>query len=268
METCLVSEDNTRLNSIVGHDSMNINVKYRTAFTIRPNAFLIIGTNKPVKITDAKAGNTRRLIDVHPTGVKVDPSRYHVLMENINFELGSIAAKCLRRYREMGTVTTTKGYVPTKMMMLTDTFYNFVEAHYDIFKHQDGVQLKRVWELYKQYCEEANILKRLQYHEVRDELSNYFIDFKDRHFMADKEYRSWSMWDLRATARKDQLPLFLMPPCCEAIYLRSSDNASAFNNRYSTQPAQVAGEDGNPTSKWANVRTTLKDINTTQLHYV
>ena len=75
-------EDNTKLNSIVGHDSMNINVKYRSAFTIRPNAFVIVGTNKPVKITDAKAGNTRRLIDVHPTGAKVEPGRYHILLEN------------------------------------------------------------------------------------------------------------------------------------------------------------------------------------------
>ena len=41
-------EDNTKLNSIVGHDSMVINMKYRSAFTIRPNAFLVMGTNKPV----------------------------------------------------------------------------------------------------------------------------------------------------------------------------------------------------------------------------
>ena len=72
-------EDNSKLNSIVGHDSMTINMKYRSAFTIRPNAFVILGTNKPVKITDAKAGNTRRLIDVHPTGAKIEPGRYHIL---------------------------------------------------------------------------------------------------------------------------------------------------------------------------------------------
>ena len=47
-------EDNSRLNSIVGHDSMNLNVKYRSAITVRPNAFVILGTNKPVKITDAR----------------------------------------------------------------------------------------------------------------------------------------------------------------------------------------------------------------------
>ncbi|MET0785860.1 MAG: DUF5906 domain-containing protein, partial [Paenisporosarcina sp.] len=169
-------EDNTRLNSIVGHDSMTINIKYRSAFTIRPNAFLIVGTNKPVKITDSKAGNTRRLIDVHPTGVKIEPGRYHILCENINYELGAIAHKCLQRYHEMGKYYY-ENYIPTKMMMLTDSFYNFVEANFDIFKNSDGIQLKRAWDMYKAYCEEANIVKRLQYHEVRDELGSYFEDF-------------------------------------------------------------------------------------------
>ncbi|MFH7813522.1 hypothetical protein ACH0C8_16605, partial [Acetobacter lovaniensis] len=79
-----------------------------------PNAFVIVGTNKPVKISDAKAGNTRRLIDVHPTGVKIEPNRYHILTENVNYELGAIAFKCLRRYREMGKFYY-ENYIPTKM---------------------------------------------------------------------------------------------------------------------------------------------------------
>lgn len=260
-------EDNTRLNSIVGHDSMNINVKYRSAFTIRPNAFLIIGTNKPVKITDAKAGNTRRLIDVHPTGVKIEPNRYHVLMENINYELGSIANYCLNRYRDMGKHYYER-YVPTKMMMLTDTFYNFVEANYDIFKNNEGVQLKRVWELYKQYCEEANILKRLQYHEVRDELSNYFTDFKDRHFILDKEYRSVYVG---FKGLPEQGPMPFVPDTSYVVELDDYDpiyHGSAFNTLYQSQPAQLADESGLPKKKWVNVETTLDSVDTTELHYV
>lgn len=260
-------EDNTRLNSIVGHDSMNINVKYRSAFTIRPNAFLIIGTNKPIKITDAKAGNTRRLIDVHPTGVKIEPNRYHILMENINFELGAIANKCLNRYRQMGKFYY-EGYVPTKMMMLTDTFYNFVEANYDLFKNSDGIQLKRAWELYKQYCEEANIVKRLQYHEVRDELSNYFTDFKDRHFIGDKEYRSVY---IGFKGLPHQGPIPFVPDTSYVIELDDYDpvdHGSAFNNAYSGQPAQLANDSGLPRNKWEKVKTTLADIDTTELHYV
>ncbi|MET0786307.1 MAG: DUF5906 domain-containing protein [Paenisporosarcina sp.] len=255
-------EDNTKLNSIVGHDSMNINVKYRSAFTIRPNAFVVVGTNKPVKISDAKAGNTRRLIDVHPTGAKIEPSRYHILTENINYELGAIAFKCLQRYREMGKFYY-ENYIPTKMMMLTDSFYNFVEAHFDIFKASDGIQLKYAWDLYKQYCEDANIAKRLQYHEVRDELESYFEEFKDRQFIGDKEHRSVY---IGFKGLPEQGPIPFVPDTSYVIELDDYD--SAFDNLYFDQPAQEAKPSGYPGRKWERVTTTLKDIDTTKLHYV
>lgn len=260
-------EDNTKLNSIVGHDSMNINVKYKSAFTIRPNAFVIVGTNKPVKITDAKSGNTRRLIDVHPTGAKIEPGRYHILMENINYELGAIAEKCLRRYREMGKFYY-EGYIPVKMMMLTNSFYNFIEAHFDIFKTQDGTQLKNAWELYKKYCEDANIVKRLQYHEVRDELFSYFEDFKDRHVIGEKEYRSVY---IGFKGLPEYGPAPFVPDTSYTIELHDFDvvtHGSAFNTLYPTQPAQYAKESGYPGKKWENVSTTLKDLDPTKLHYV
>jgi Family of unknown function (DUF5906) len=259
-------EDNTRLNSIVGHDSMNINVKYRSSFTIRPNAFLIVGTNKPVKITDAKAGNTRRLIDVHPTGTQIEPVRYHLLLESINYELGAIAYKCLHRYRSMGRFYY-ENYIPTKMMMLTDTFYNFVEAHFDIFKGSDGIQLKRAWELYKLYCEESNLIKRLQYHEVRDELGSYFEDFKDRYVMGDREYRSVY---IGFKGLPEQGPVPFVPDTSYVIELNDFDDehGSAFNNAYPDLPAQEAKPSGYPGKKWENVTTTLQDIDTTKLHFV
>jgi len=261
-------EDNTRLNSIVGHDSMNINVKYRSAFTIRPNAFVIMGTNKPVKISDAKAGNTRRLIDVHPTGAKIEPGRYHLLMENINYELGAIAHNCCARYREMGKFYY-ENYIPTKMMMLTDIFYNFVEAHFDIFKsHTEGLQLKYAWDLYRQYCEDSNITKRLQYHEVRDELSNYFDEFKDRYSMEGKEYRSVY---IGFKGLPEQGPTPFIPD--ESYVIELSDYhpdyfGSAFNTLYPDQPAQYAKKSGYPGYKWDKVETTLKDIDSRKLHFV
>lgn len=260
-------EDNTKLNSIVGHDSMNINVKYRSAFTIRPNAFLVIGTNKPVKISDAKSGNTRRLIDVHPTGVKIEPNRYHILMENIKYELGAIAFKCLQRYREMGKFYY-ENYLPTKMMMLTDTFYNFVEAYFDVFKSQDGIQLKHAWDLYKQYCEEANIVKRLQYHEVRDELCSYFNELKDRHVVGEKELRSVY---IGFRGLPEQGPTPFIPDTSYVIELSDYDPVSydsAFNTLYPDQPAQLAKDSGYPRYKWEKVQTTLKDIDPTELHFV
>lgn len=260
-------EDNTRLNSLVGHDTMNLNVKYRSSFSIRPNAFVIMGTNKPVKITDAKAGNTRRLIDVHPTGVKIAPARYHVLIENINFELGAIAKKCADKFEAMGKFYYD-GYIPTKMMMLTDSFYNFVEANFDIFKKEDAIQLKRIWEMYKQYCEDMNITKRLQYHEARNEIGNYFEDFHDRYFIGEKEFRSvFSGFK----GLPGQGPAPFVPDTSYAVELEDYDhelNGSALNLALRDQPAQYARPGGAPAMAWDKVTTTLADIDKSELHYV
>lgn len=255
-------ETNTRLNSIVGHDPMLINAKYRSPFTIRPNSFLFIGTNKPVKITDAKSGIMRRLIDIHPTGAKISPARYHVLIQNVKFELGAIAHKCLNKYKAMGKFYYDT-YMPTKMMMLTDTFYNFIEANFDIFKSEKHIKLKRIWEMYKEYCEEMNIVKRLQYHEVRDELHSYFGDFKERHHDGEQEVRSVYL-DFKGLPGQGPPPF--VPDTSYVVELGEFE--SSFDIAYPTQPAQYARPAGAPEYKWANVKTTLKDLDTRKLHYV
>ena len=140
--------DNTKLNSIVAHESMTINEKYKTPFETKSNAFLFMGTNVPVKISDAKSGIIRRLIDVVPTQKTIDHDIYHILMEQTDFELGAIANKCLERYRTMGK-NYYSGYRPTEMMLQTDTFYNYVEAYFDVFKSEDAISLKRAWAFYK-----------------------------------------------------------------------------------------------------------------------
>lgn len=84
-------EDNTKLNSIISHEDMTMNEKYKPSYMARINAFLLMGTNKPVKITDAKSGIIRRLIDVRPTGNLLAPRKYQTLMSQIDFELGAIA---------------------------------------------------------------------------------------------------------------------------------------------------------------------------------
>ena len=89
-------EDNTKLNSIVSHEEMTMNEKYKPSYTSRINSFLFMATNRPVKITDAKSGIIRRLIDVKPSGRRIPAKRYHALMQQIDFELGAIASHCLK----------------------------------------------------------------------------------------------------------------------------------------------------------------------------
>ena len=44
-----------------------------------------MGTNKPVKITDAKSGLLRRLIDVTPSGKKLNPKEYKTIIKQVAF---------------------------------------------------------------------------------------------------------------------------------------------------------------------------------------
>jgi hypothetical protein len=95
-------EDNARLNSIIAHEEMTMNEKYKPSYSSRVDAMLFMGSNQPVKISDAKSGIIRRLIDVHPTGVKIPAKHYQSLMTQIGFDLGAIAHHCLSIYLSMG----------------------------------------------------------------------------------------------------------------------------------------------------------------------
>jgi energy-coupling factor transporter ATP-binding protein EcfA2 len=256
-------EDNTRLNSIVSHELMQMNEKYKPSYTARSEALLFIGSNQPVKITDAKSGIIRRLIDIHPTGVRIPVRHYNTLVSQIDFELGAIASHCLQVYLEMGK-NYYNGYRPLEMMLQTDIFFNFIEAYYDVFKNQDRVTLKQAYELYKEFCSDSGIDRPLPQYKVREELRNYFDEFKDRGEVDGERVRSLY---LGFNAEK-----FKMPKESDAdrpaFSLVMDERQSLLDDYLADQPAQEANEDGTPAKKWRQVKTKLSDIDTSKLHFV
>jgi Family of unknown function (DUF5906) len=257
--------DNTKLNSIVAHEIMIVNEKYKAPVEARSNAFLFMGTNVPVKISDAKSGIIRRLIDVVPTQKTIDHEGYHSLMDQINFELGAIANHCLERYKLMGK-NFYSNYRPKEMMLQTNIFYNFVEAHFDLFKEDDGVSLKRAWELYKTYCAETGIEKTLPQYKFREELKNYFWQFKDKVTKDGTTMRNYYEGFKHLEARTPATEFPIKP---EGLYeIELGENPSIFDEKYAAMPAQYASESGSPLQKWMNVNTVLADLDTHKLHYV
>lgn len=253
-------EDNTKLNSIISHEDMTMNEKYKPSYMAKINAFLFMGTNKPVKITDAKSGIIRRLIDVQPSGEKVSPRRYQTLIGQMDFELGAIAYHCLQTYREMGK-DYYSGYRPVEMMLQTDVFFNFIEAHFDIFKEQNGASLKQAYALYKTYCDESSIEFKLPQYKFRSELRNYFDDFQERGIVDGITVRSWYS-GFNADRFKQ--------PVAEdkAFSLVIDENESLLDKELFDMPAQYANSNETPVKKWAEVSTTLEEIDTSKLHYV
>ena len=255
-------DDNTKLNSIISHEEMTMNEKYKPSYTARVNAFLFMGTNQPVKISDAKSGIIRRLIDVHPTGNKIDSDRYHILINQIDFELGAIATHCLNKYKSLGK-NHYNGYRPLEMMLQTDVFYNYIEAYCDIFRSQDGASLKQAYELYKEYCAETGIEKLLPQYKFREELRNYFENFDDRITLNGSTVRSYysGFKDIDNSKKQEDVKPYL---------IEFFDQKSKFDIIYSNQPAQYAKPvgAGGPVKKWANNKSILSDLDTSQLHYV
>lgn len=253
--------DNTRLNSLVSHEMMTVNEKFKAAYATRFKSFLFMGTNKPVKITDAKSGLIRRLIDVSPSGETLPPQEYRRVVAQIAFELGAIAYHCQEIY--LSDPGYYDSYIPTTMLGASNDFYNFIEDAYFDFKEDNGVTLKGAWERYKVYCEEAQVQYPFPQRAFREELRNYFHDFKDRHTMPDgSRVRSYF-----EGFRHDRFERKEYEEVTSSIILYNSRN-STMDIQCTDCPAQYASSEGSPILKWVNVKTKLSDLDTSKLHYV
>lgn len=260
-------EDNTRLNSLVSHELMTVNEKFKSTYANRFKCFLLMGTNKPVKITDAKSGLIRRLIDVSPTGNKVASSEYRRLIKQIPFELGAIAWHCKEVY--LDDPDYYNDYIPVSMMGASNDFYNFVFDSYHIFKSNDGITLKQAWEMYKNYCEDTKVPYPVPQRIFKEELKNYFDDYNDR-LNLDDGTRARSYYSGFKTS------IFESNNEKNSIKKEKKDNylidfkkqESIFDKECADCLAQYASSKETPSKKWDNIKTTLKDINTSKIHYV
>lgn len=288
-------EDNTKLNSIVSHEEMELHEKYKSSYISRMNCFLFVGSNKPVRITDAKSGLIRRLIDVSPSGRRIPPDRYYDLIEQVKFELGAIANHCIHVYRKMGKNYYSQ-YTPNTMIEQTDPFYNFILDNYFEFKKEDNITLKRAWTLYKEYFEKSGLKYDMPMYKFRQELKNYYRSFKNIAYVDGRQERSYYEGFLHEKIKgmeehesdrgreghgvdealyggdpsgsdggdgkglHEDLPLWLG--------LSRSETGSIFDSIAQDYPAQYAVGNDIPGKPWDKVQTTLGELDTGRVHYV
>jgi phage/plasmid-associated DNA primase len=258
-------EDNTRLNSLISHELMTVNEKFKGTYENRFKCFLFMGTNKPVKITDAKSGLIRRLIDVSPSGNKLNPKEYKQIIKQVSFELGAIANHCLEVY--LDNPGRYDDYVPVMMMGASNDFYNFVLDSYYVFKREDGTTMKAAWAMYQTYCEEAKVQYPFSQRAFKEELRNYFWDFSERLSLEDgsrvrsyfKGFRTDKFETLVESKPVEHPPLPL---------IQFSEQPSAFDRDCSNCVAQYASSYETPLKKWDSVSSTLSELDTSKLHFV
>lgn len=260
-------EDNTKLNSIVSHEKMVINEKFKSKYISKFNTFLFLGTNKPVKITEAKSGLMRRLIDVRPTGNTLPHDRYDILVEQIKFELGAIAFHCLEKYKSMG-IKYYDSYVPIRMMSATNDIYDFIDSYYlSDFSKKDAMQLSDIYALYKVYCEAANIKRPVTRKELGLEMQNYYKEYiQDAHIdgVHIRNYYKGFLKDKFLGNLNEKKPEYHE----KTEWLRFENIESIFDKTHENCFAQLANDKGTPIHKWSKCKTHLSDISTDKVHYV
>jgi len=257
-------EDNTRLNSLVSHELMTVNEKFKGLYSNSFKCFLFMGTNRPVKITDAKSGLIRRLIDVSPTGEKLKPHEYKQLMKQITFELGAIANHCMEEY--LDHPDEYDDYIPLSMLGASNDFYNFVMGSWAVFRKEDETTLKAAWVMYKAYCEDAKVAYPYSQRAFKEELKNYFREYKEREMLPDgTRVRSYYK-GFRTEKFEEEKPEKKRNEPTPTIDLK--EQPSIFDVEYTDCPAQYANDAGTPSKRWENVRTKLRDLDTSKPHYV
>ena len=264
-------EDNTRLNSLVSHELMTVNEKHKSLYSTRFISFLFMGTNKPVKITDSKSGILRRLIDVKPTGKKLPVSVYNNLMERIKFELGHIAYHCKEVFEK--DPHFYDNYIPTDMMGESNDFFNFVEDSYLTFKRDDKVTLKEAWEMYKTYVDSAKVAYPFSMRVVKSELKTYFNFYSENYYDPDTKQHirnlywgfKYQLFESKGTDADEHR---IIEPTEEHKVITFKKQKSKLDEYCKDCIAQYATNAEVPGKKWENVTTTLKDLDTSKLHYV
>ena len=267
-------ETNTGLNSLVSHEPVTVNSKYDPLYSARFGCMLLIGTNRPVRITDSRSGIIRRLIDIHPSGNLIPTDEYFKVIEAVKFEYGAIAKHCIDVYDAHKKAFDS--YIPQRMLGATNDFYNFLDECLDDILNEDKTTLACAWDLYLKYCEQAKVPAYAVYSRrvFKEELKNYFKAFEDRGrdgtgaakrsvysgFKYEKLGRS--VINMSET-KSEKVDHWLNFNCKESI----------FDQVFADTPAQyevidTVTNNPRPEFSWAKVKTVLRDISTDRVHFV
>lgn len=260
-------EDNSRLNSLVSHNKQLVNVKHKSQYSAKFNTFLFLASNEPVKITNAKSGLLRRLIDVSPTGNKLKTKDYLDTMDRIDFELGKIANHCKKVFE--ANPHYYDDYTPLGMMSATNSFFNFVSDNYYFFEKENGVTLQVAWNKYKVWCEDSKIAYPYDKTKFQEELKNYFDDYSEekRVLLPDgsrprKYYSGFRKDKFEVSVEKKE-----EEPSPEN-WIIFDKTESLLDKECADCLAQYANDDEKPIKKWDEVTTKLSDLDTKEVHYV
>lgn len=264
-------KDDTNLLKLTSHEPILVNNKYQSTYSVTFKGLLVAASNQRFKVRNIDSGITRRAVVAEPTEVTHDYKTYMELMDQMKFELPAIAQKAIDTYKDLGP-GYYQDYIPYDMMESTDLFFSFMRDHARALGN--ACTLKSASELYRTYLQDfdydtsgykkkaKNELKRYYkvFHEQKridgEVVKNVYEGLKWKDIFPDKEPSDETL-SLRGETEEDLIEEFGL-----------KNQLSIFDKVAKTYPAQYTNIEGNPKLKWDQVDTQLKDVLTTELHFV
>ena len=258
-----------RMNQVISHDKTTVEEKFKTPYPMRITTMLFMASNYQMHITSSASGLMRRTILIKPTEDTFPRDEYDELMRRIEFEYGAICHHCLEVYKEMGPAYY-ENYRDKRLISESNEIYNFLKENYFEIIDEKYVTVNALWVKFRSYLEQNNTYQsRHRKLDFENDIKNYFEEYTDRKYNNYKVLEGFrtdlfefsTAYDV-IEEPKDDLP--------EWLHLKEdiSIDDNILNIAYTNLPAQEADDTDHPKYKWDNVRTTLKDINTTKCHYV
>lgn len=265
-------EDNTKLNSLISHETILMNEKRKQSYNFKPRCFLFMASNRPVQMSEIRSGLKRRLIDVSPTGVTIPKREYDQLMGKIDFELSGIAWHCLEVFNKLGK-NYYNSYIPYEMFEKTSPVYNFVLDRFDELNLDEGIFVGEAFNLWKSYCEEIGMTNYMKRPAFAEEMKGYFVSFSEYKKANDgKTYRGWfTKIDVNKLkdGYKGEKAIKHNDPTFGLVLDQQKSLLDDMLKDCQAQYGEEKAEGGSkPMVAWSNCKTTLKDIDTRKLHFV
>lgn len=259
----------TDLLKLVSHEPVMVRKLYQDGYSVAFQGLLVTASNARYDAKNVNSGIHRRALVVHPSGNIVSKEDYNRLMNDINYEVPYIAQKAIDRYTELGEAFYDN-YRDEEMVNYSDPFHACVSENLPLFTEKDGITLNQAASIYKEYIEELGWETKGVKQKVKLRLPDYYREFS-KYKMIDgvrltRYYSGFKTEKFPFLNGKDK-PKNVVE-CEQPSWLDLSEQPSLFDKEAAAYPAQLANENGTPKYKWDTVRTTLKDIDTSELHYV
>lgn len=262
-------KDDTNLLKLTSHEPIMVNNKYQSTYSVTFKGLLVAASNQRFKVRNIDSGITRRAVVAEPTELTHDYSTYMELMEKIQFELPQIAQKAIDIFTDRGP-GYYQDYVPYDMMESTDLFFSFMRDN--AIALGDLCTLKSAAELYRLYLQDFDYDTSGYKKKAKNELKRYYKTYHDQKRIDGENiknvYEGLKWEDIYPGEDKKKLVVRKETKNDLIDHFGLKDISSKFDTIAEDYPAQLTNKEGFPKLKWEKVTTTLKEIDTSKLHYV